>query len=234
MRQARRGAPEGTCVVAREQTAGRGRLDRSWHSAMDAGLYLSIVLRPTIELSSWPLITLMTALAVQDALSKAAGLRADIKWPNDLCVNERKLSGILAETVETDAGLAAIVGIGVNLSTQGLDENIRGFATCVESETGRRVETEDLLRHLLTALADRYAMLQSEGGHEHTIREWCANSSYAFDRRVRVSTEHGTFEGVTHGLEADGALRIEIDNGKIRIVRAGDVTALRSVTVTNE
>src|SRR5882724_408944 len=86
MRQARAGAPQGLCVVAREQTAGRGRLDRSWHSPKDAGLYFSIVLRPTLALSAWPLITLMASLAANDALMKACKLSADIKWPNDLCI----------------------------------------------------------------------------------------------------------------------------------------------------
>src|SRR5437867_125639 len=115
MRQAKAGAPEGLCIVARQQTRGRGRLDRSWQSPKDAGLYFSIVLRPTLEVNAWPLITLMAALAGSDALMKACGLRADIKWPNDLCVNERKLCGILAEAVETEVGQAAIVGIGINL-----------------------------------------------------------------------------------------------------------------------
>src|SRR5438477_10508359 len=94
MRQARAGAPEGLCVVAREQTAGRGRLDRRWHSPKDAGLYLSIVLRPKIEPIGWPLLTLMTAVAVSESLMKSCGLRTDIKWPNDVCANDRKLCGI--------------------------------------------------------------------------------------------------------------------------------------------
>jgi len=101
MRRARAGAAEGLCVVAREQTSGRGRLDRSWQSPKDAGLYCSLVLRPKLHLTIWPLLNLMAALAVCDALTKACGLRADIKWPNDLCVNNLKLCGILAETVDT-------------------------------------------------------------------------------------------------------------------------------------
>src|SRR2546428_4900805 len=101
MRQAKSGAPEGLCVVAREQTAGRGRLDRSWHSPRDAGLYFSIVLRPALEMNLWPLLPLMAALAVSDALMKSCGLRTDIKWPNDILANDRKLCGILAETIET-------------------------------------------------------------------------------------------------------------------------------------
>src|SRR5438132_12983192 len=89
MRQAKAGAREGLCIVARAQTAGRGRLDRTWQSPKDAGLYFSIVLRPELKMNSWPLLTLMAALAVSDALMKACGLCVDIEWPNDLCVNER-------------------------------------------------------------------------------------------------------------------------------------------------
>src|SRR5437660_12347301 len=116
MRQARAGAPEGLSVVAREQSAGRGRLDRTWHSPKDAGLYFSIVLRPKLPMNLWPLLPLMAALAVSDALMKSCGLRADIKWPNDILANDRKLCGILAETIETTNGPAAIIGIGINLT----------------------------------------------------------------------------------------------------------------------
>src|SRR2546428_2374721 len=91
MRRARAGAPEGFCIVAREQTQGRGRLDRSWQSPIDAGLYFSIILRPHMELSAWPLLTLMAALAVHDTLLRACDLSTDIKWPNDICVGDRKL-----------------------------------------------------------------------------------------------------------------------------------------------
>ena len=228
MRQAKAGAPEGLCVVAREQTRGRGRLDRSWQSPKDAGLYFSVVLRPQLDLNAWPLITLTTALTVSDALMKACGLRTDIKWPNDICVGERKLCGILAETVETNRGNAAIVGIGINLNADGLPEPLRDQATSVETVTGRRIDSDHVLRELVPALVERYDLLQSPEGREHTIREWCANSSYAIGRQVLVSLSDETFEGTTRGLESDGALRVETSCGKIRIVRAGDVTALRA------
>ena len=228
MRQARSGAPEGLCVTAREQSEGRGRLARGWESPKDAGLYFSIVLRPQLELASWPLITLMTALAVSDALMKACDLHADIKWPNDICVGDRKLGGILAETVETDAGTAAIVGIGINLNSDGLPPALGDQATTVESVTGRKPDGELLLENLVKVLGERYELLQSPEGREHTIREWCANSSYAMGRQVRVSLNEEMFAGTTRGLESDGALRVETSAGKIRIVRAGDVTALRA------
>ena len=180
-------------------------------------------------MNAWPLLTLMAALAVSDALMKACGLRVDIKWPNDLCVDDLKLCGILAETVETDLGSAAVVGIGINLSAAGLAA-ITVEAGSVESLTGRKPDGECILMELLQAIGERYGFLQSADGCEHTIREWCAHSSYAIGRRVRVTFNDETFEGTTRGLESDGALRVETVSGKIRVVRAGDVTAVRKAS----
>ncbi|MGB9177653.1 MAG: biotin--[acetyl-CoA-carboxylase] ligase, partial [Pyrinomonadaceae bacterium] len=163
-RQAERGAREGLCVVAREQTAGRGRQERVWVSPADAGLYFSIVLRPRLSLESWPLITLMAALAVADALEEACALRADIKWPNDICANGRKLCGILAETLETEAGRACILGIGINLNDRALTPELRDVATSVEAATNIETDAEALLRALTRALSLRYDALQAEGG----------------------------------------------------------------------
>ena len=227
LRQAKAGAPEGLCIVAREQTKGRGRLDRSWQSPPEAGLYMSLILRPKFAMTVWPLITLMAALAVYESLVKTCKLRADIKWPNDLCVNERKLCGILAETVETAPGSAAVVGIGINLSSE-IVPLVPSAATSVESETGRRPDGDVILNELLSSIAERYELLHSAAGCEHIIREWCEHSSFAMGRRVLVTLSDETFEGTTRGLESDGALRVETAGGRMKIVRAGDVTALRS------
>ena len=228
MRQAKAGAPEGLCIVAREQTNGRGRLDRIWQSPKDAGLYFSMILRPRLEMSSWPLITLMAALAVCDALMRACALRADIKWPNDICRDGRKLCGILVETIETETSAAAIVGIGINLTADSLPAELLAAATSVEEVSGRPPNRDLILQELVKAITERYDLLYSPEGAEHTIREWCASSSYAFDRRVGVTLLHDRFEGTTRGLESDGALRVETNDGAIKIVRAGDVTALRA------
>jgi BirA family biotin operon repressor/biotin-[acetyl-CoA-carboxylase] ligase len=228
MRRAKAGAPEGLCVVAREQTRGRGRLDRSWHSPKDAGLYMSIVLRPAFELARWPLISLAAALAVADALQRACGLQVDIKWPNDIHVNNRKLCGILAETVETGSGAAAIVGVGINLTPASMPPELSLQATSIESATGARPDSQLLLDALLKAISERYETLATDSGVALSIREWCARSSYAFGRRVRVSMTDEVLEGTTRGLESDGALRVETDQGSVRIVRAGDVTAVRA------
>src|SRR5918998_434413 len=226
-RQAALGAPEGLCVLAREQTAGRVRRERSWVSPKDAGLYLSVVLRPTLEPRRWPLITLAAALAVRDALGEACGLEPDIKWPNDLLAGGRKLCGILAETAEGARGRAVVLGVGVNLRRGPLPEGVSDTATSVEEQTGRAPDAEKLLEALTRSLARHYETLHAPGGAEEILRDWQRHSTYARGRRVRVALAEETFEGTTRGLDPDGALRVETDEGRVRIVRAGDVTALR-------
>lgn len=228
-RQAALGAPEGLCVVAREQTAGRGRRERSWVSPKDAGLYLSVVLRPALEARLWPLITLAAALAVRDALGEACRLAADIKWPNDLLAGDKKLCGILAETAEGSRGRAVVLGVGINLRRGSFPVEISDTATSVEDQTGRAPDAEKLLEALTRSLARYYETLHARGGAEEILRDWQRNSSYAYGRRVRVALAAETFEGVTRGLEPDGALRVETEDGATRTVRAGDVTALRQV-----
>lgn len=226
--QALRGAPEGLCVVAREQTQGRGRAGRVWVSPTDAGLYFSIVLRPAkLAQRAWPLITLMAALSVRDALFETAELETDIKWPNDIMACERKLCGILAEIIETEIGRAVIVGIGINLDDRAFPPELKGIATSVASLIGSTPDREQLLRALIRAIELHYETLQAANGEGETIRAWTHRSSYAEGRRVRVTLTEETFEGLTRGLEPDGALRVETDQGKIRIVHAGDVTSLR-------
>jgi len=225
-RRAVDGAAEGLCVVAREQTAGRGRLQRQWISPKDSGLYFSLVLRPQFEQNSWSLLTLMAAVAVNDALREACFLETDIKWPNDILANDRKLCGILAETVETPMGRAVVVGIGINLTKDSFPEELELVATSVETATGRRHDFETLLGALIAALEKHYAALREADGPEAIMREWCARSSYAEGKLIRVVESNETLVGTTRGLERDGALRVETPTG-IRLVHTGDVTSVR-------
>jgi BirA family biotin operon repressor/biotin-[acetyl-CoA-carboxylase] ligase len=228
-RQAQRGAPEGLCVVAREQTRGRGRAGRVWVSPADAGLYFSIVLRPDrLAVRAWPLITLMAALAVRDALNESCALETDIKWPNDIMAGGRKLCGILAETIETETGRAVVVGIGINLNERAFPPELKDIATSVSSLAGGAPDTEELLQSLVRAIKGHYEILQAANGEAATIRAWTSQSSYAQGRRVRVALDSETFEGWTRGLEPDGALRVETEQGEIRIIHAGDITNLRA------
>jgi BirA family biotin operon repressor/biotin-[acetyl-CoA-carboxylase] ligase len=224
---AMQGSPEGLCIVADEQTAGRGRLERRWVSLKGAGLYCSIVLRPHISQRSLPLITLMTSLGVHDALLEFCGLETDIKWPNDVLAEGRKLCGILSEVVETTLGRAVVVGIGINLSEESFPFDLAHTATSVESVTGTRPDRDELLDVLLQNLSRHYVVLQGAGGESATVRHWCRLSTFAENKRVRVENSGQSIEGITRGLELDGALRLETDDGQIHLVRAGDVTAVR-------
>jgi len=222
------GAAEGLCVVADEQTAGRGRLQRSWLSPKGAGLYFSALLRPSMPINQWSLLTFMAALAVSDALRDACELKTDIKWPNDLLAGERKICGILAEAIETDKGRAVVVGIGINLTTEAFPPNLNEVAISVEEATTKRPDREVLLASLLRAFSSWYLLLQQSGGQQQILEAWTSRSSFAKGKRVKVTNGNEVVTGITGGVESDGALRIETDTDGVRIIRAGDVTSLRT------
>ena len=225
LEQARRGAAEGLCVVARRQTSGRGRFGRVWISEKDAGLFFSIVLRPAIEMRFLPLVTLMSAVAVHDTLEALFAIDCDIKWVNDIHVRGKKICGILAETSETPKGLAVVAGIGINLKSSNFPPEIA--ATAIETETGSAPDAEILLQKLTFFLSRYAAILYGANGAEKIREEWTRRSSYAFGKPVRVVLENETIRGTTRGIEENGALRVETDSGEIRTVHAGDVEQLR-------
>lgn len=225
-RRASEGVGEGLSIVADEQTAGRGRLQRAWSSPRGAGLYFSILLQPAIAVDRWPLIVFVAALAVGDALSEACDVDTDIKWPNDLLSGERKICGILAETVETPSGRAVIVGIGINLTSDAYPAELSRVATSVAEASGRAPERETVLAALLGALSRWYSLLHEVDGRERIVAAWASRSSYADGKSVQVANGDEVWQGITRGVESDGALRLETTDG-MKIVRAGDVS-LRS------
>lgn len=225
-KQARLGALEGLCILARRQTAGRGRHGRRWISDMDSGLYFSLILRPKIEPRFLPLITLMSGVAVHDTLKKF-GLEPDIKWVNDILVADKKISGILAETVETQSGLAVVVGIGINLTSSNFPGEIAETATSIESETGLQKTPDEVVETLTGHLSDFYDILNKRQGPSEIIEHWRRRSSYFIGKNVRVTLGHSVIEGITDGLEESGSLRVKTSDGSVKIVQAGDVERLR-------
>ncbi len=225
--QARQGAPEGLCIVARQQTAGRGRYGRTWFSQKNAGLYFSIVLRPKLEPRFMPLITLMAGVAVHDTLQEY-GLKPDIKWVNDILVDEKKISGILAETAETADGLAVIVGIGINLTSNNFPPDIADTATSIDTQTGLKVAPEETAAALVNLLTYFYSMLISTDGPSTIVEEWKKRSSYYSGKRVCVTSGNETITGTTDGLEPNGALRVKRADESVSIIQAGDVERLRA------
>lgn len=229
IRQARLGAQEGLCIVAEQQTHGRGRYGRKWFSPPNAGLYFSLILRPRIEISKLPLVTLMSAIAVHDTLENLYFIDCDIKWVNDIQVNKKKICGILTETTETEIGQAVVVGIGINLTIDSILPEISDTATSIEHETNVKPNKDDLIYALTNNLDKFYCLLQDKQGDEKICSEWTSRSSYAFNKLVRVKTGGKTIEGVTHGIEKNGALILKLSSGDFQTVAAGDLEELRPI-----
>lgn len=225
LNHARQGASEGLCIIALQQTAGRGRHGRTWVSEKTAGLYFSIILKPKMPMHSLPLITLMAGVAVHDTLQEF-GLDPDIKWVNDVLVDEKKISGILAETTETDSGLAVVVGIGINLTSQNFPAEIAETATSIHDITGRTISPDEAAATLTKFLSYFYEILLANGGAK-IIDEWRRRSSYYSGKPVRAVTGNETIQGTTDGLEPNGALRIKKPDGTTAVIQAGEVQRLR-------
>jgi BirA family biotin operon repressor/biotin-[acetyl-CoA-carboxylase] ligase len=215
---AEEGASAGTAVLADEQTAGIGRAGHSWHSEAGAGLYVSLILYPPLEPATRPILTLALGLAAAEAIARVAGIRCDLRWPNDLMCGDRKLAGILVQI----AGDAAVAGIGINVGHETFPGEIAGLATSIQIETGDRYSREDLLIELLKS-ADAYAKMLAEAGKAAIIGAFTRVSSYARGKRVYVDMGDREIAGVTAGLDDYGFLRVRKPNGDVETVMAGGV-----------
>jgi BirA family transcriptional regulator, biotin operon repressor / biotin---[acetyl-CoA-carboxylase] ligase len=220
-------AREFTCVVADEQTAGRGRRNRVWHSSPGDGLYLSVLLRPPKGSAKIPLLSLMTAVAVAETVIDRGVTSVDIKWPNDVLVNERKLSGILIESGSVGTGEARIiVGIGVNLNHQSFPDELARTATSLKIETGQEIVVDEFRDQFLGRLEQWYACWKS-GGDETILDRWQQLSSYACGQQIIVTLDHEQLFGETAGLNEDGALLVRTSESVLRTILSGEVKRLR-------
>ncbi|MBI3651561.1 MAG: biotin--[acetyl-CoA-carboxylase] ligase [Acidobacteria bacterium] len=217
------GHSEGTAILARRQTAGKGRQGRVWSSPADEGLYLSIILRPQLPAPQASLMPLAAAIAVAEMLSFDFHTAADIKWPNDVRINERKICGILVESsIENGLLQSAILGIGINIAQQNFPDELHDVATSLYLETGQAFAPDEVLPPLLARLNQWYpAALRRP---DQVIERWQQLSSFAHDCAVRIVSGDATLEGITRGLTASGALRLELANGEWRDIVAGEVS----------
>lgn len=222
---AQNGAPIGTVVLADHQTAGRGKYDRPWHARPGQSLLTSVLLRPARPLEEMGQVTLVIAVAVAEAVARATGLAARIKWPNDLMVQGRKLSGILCEMALTPAGDLAhvIAGIGINLAQTGRDfpPDLRPIATSVAAETGRLPDRFALFSHLLDRLDYRLAEWENYG-FEPARQAWSARSC-TLGQSLTLATPQGPLRGVATALDPDGALRLREPDGTLHSVICGEI-----------
>ena len=222
---ARAGAPEGTVVIAEAQTAGRGRLGRTWHSPRGVNLYCSIVLRPPLSPAAVPQVALVAGVAAAAALAETPGLAPRLKWPNDVLIDGRKVAGILTEMeAEVERVHHVILGIGVNLNAPraAFPPELRERATSLFLATGRRVDRAAVTGRLLAALEARYGRFL-EGGFEAVRAEWESYSCLT-GTDVRVASAEGEMAGRVLGLDADGALMLARPDGTSTRIVAGEVT----------
>jgi BirA family biotin operon repressor/biotin-[acetyl-CoA-carboxylase] ligase len=221
------GDNEGAVVVADEQTAGRGRRGRAWHSPAGSGLYVSVVLQPSRACTSAAratgLVTLAAGVALAEAVEAMTGLTPDIKWPNDLLIGRLKLAGILAEAAPGELG-QVVVGYGINVGARAFPPDLATRAISLESELGRAVDRAALCAATLAAMSRRYRDLL-DGHFDAILDAWRTRSPSSRGARVTWSVPSGARSGITHGIDDHGALLVRVGDRLERIV-GGEVTWL--------
>jgi BirA family transcriptional regulator, biotin operon repressor / biotin---[acetyl-CoA-carboxylase] ligase len=203
----------GTIVLADLQTAGIGRHGHAWHSEPALGIYMSLVLPPA------PLLTLGLGVAVAEAIAQATGIACDLRWPNDVMLDNRKVAGIIVQLVEN----RAIAGIGINVNHTEFPEDLAPLATSLRLHAGREISREDLLFPLIHAID---SVIQDDA--ETILRLFAHASSYVAGRRVSVDQPDGDIIGTTAGLDPAGYLMVRRDDGSEVKIVAGGVRALSS------
>jgi len=217
--KAQQGAVEGMVILADEQTAGRGRLKRVWLSPR-GNIALSIILYPNI--THLPSIIMLASLAVVHSIKAVTGLSSQIKWPNDVLINGRKVCGILIESdVQGNTVNYTVIGIGINVNLKLADfPEVPPNATSLADELGRDVSRLSLIRCLLVEIERLYSVLSTGGS---VYGEW-RNSLITLGRKVRVNTGEAIYEGVAESVASDGSLLLRGLDGSMTRVVAGDVT----------
>lgn len=216
------GAREGVLVLAEEQTAGRGRLGRTWLSAPGENLTFSVVVRSTLPMAGPGLLPLAVGVAIARAIETAVGVRVECKWPNDILLEGQKVAGILLETsVDPQGSPYVIIGIGLNVNQTFFAEEIRSRATSLKAWTRTEVDREALLCSCLEELESVYDRSRS-GNYQDVIAQWNARSSLS-GRTVTVSADGRETTGVVRGISREGALVVRA-GGTDRLFFAGDVT----------
>ncbi len=222
---AEKGAEEGIVIIAESQTRGKGRLGRRWESPYGVNLYTSIILRPQISPNIATLITIMSSIAVSDAINKSFNIVPQIKWPNDIIINNKKVSGILTE-MDSNISLVnfIILGIGVNLNMD-VPEYLKDKAISIKEIMNKEVSRVEFTAILFKMIEKWYNNFLKKG-FESIIYPWNRYSMME-GKLIKVSSHGETIEGYSIGLDRDGALILRDRNGIIRRVIAGDVTVIQ-------
>ena len=223
-RIAEEGAPDGTLVIADEQTAGKGRSGRTWVTPPAEAIAFTLLLRPKLSPGRISMVTLVMGLAVAKAVNRLYHISAGIKWPNDIVTRGRKLCGILTEmSAEVERVHYIVIGVGINANLTSFPEELRDIATSLKLELGHEVNRAELVAEVMAQFERLYEQFETAGSMENILQEYnnlCLNSG----RSVRVLDPEGEYTGLSHGINALGELLVETQDGEIRKVYAGEVS----------
>jgi BirA family biotin operon repressor/biotin-[acetyl-CoA-carboxylase] ligase len=209
------GSSEGLVVIADMQTAGRGRLGRTWTSPPGAGIYASLVFRPQPHVAR--LLTMAAGVAVAEGIARASGLEVELKWPNDVHCGGRKLAGILAER----SAAHVVLGFGINVLRAAYPPDVAARATSIEVELGRPVDRAAVFAECLAALATRCRDLE-DGRDAGVMTAWRARGASMIGRRVQWDAAGAISQGRVERVDNDGALMVRTDGGLVRVI-SGEV-----------
>lgn len=222
-RLAEEGYPHGTLVLADSQSAGRGRSGRMWESPKTDGIFMTLLLRPKIRPENAPMLTLVAAMAVAKAIQKSINLPVQIKWPNDIVLNGKKICGILTEmSTETDHINYVVIGIGINVSNERFSEEIAHMATSLFLESGKKICREELVEDVWEEFEYYYNIFCRTGdlsGIEKEYNECLVNRN----RQVRILDPKEPFVGLAKGINRRGELIVETKTGE-QSVSSGEVS----------
>jgi BirA family biotin operon repressor/biotin-[acetyl-CoA-carboxylase] ligase len=218
------GCPEGMIVVADEQTDGRGRMARAWYSPSGTGIWMSMIIRPNIPVNQTPQLTLLTAVAIVQAIEELTPLRPTIKWPNDIMLNGKKIVGILTELqAEADKVHSVIIGTGINVNQtiEHFPEELRNIATSIKIETGTNLERAQLIQMILLKFEGLYSLYLTKGFK--AIKLLWEGYAISLNKMIVARTLHGSIEGKAIGINDDGVLLIETADRSIERIYSADI-----------
>lgn len=222
-RLAKEGIQEGSLIIAEQQTRGRGRLKHAWHSPPKLGLWFSILLYPKHDHERLGLLSLLSGVAVREAIAELTPLQPALKWPNDVLINGKKAGGILLETEFTNARLAFLVlGIGVNVS-QSIEDfplELRGQATSLYMESGLCIERAVLLNQILLNLEENYAHFQTRN-FEIITDKWKRRCPF-FKNNISIRQNGEEIAGIFEELDTMGRMLIRLPSGETRCIHSSD------------
>lgn len=216
--------PHGTLIVAERQTAGRGRRGRSWYMADDSAIAMSMILKPKLEAEYASMVTLVQAMATAKAIEEICHLKTQIKWPNDILINEKKVCGILTEMkLEKTEILFIIIGTGINVNQENFPEEISDIATSLKIETKQKQSRTELIKRICELFEIYFEAFLENRDCSHFLQDYNARL-ISRGRQVKVLDPQGEFTGEALGINLQGELLVKKENEEIRNVYAGEVS----------